>query len=229
MSEFYALVPAAGSGSRMQSELPKQYLPLAGHPMLYYALTILCACPKISQVFVVLATDDLHFKGYDWSQCAEKLVPLYCGGATRAESVANGILASGVEAEDWLLVHDAARPCLTQDNLSNIINELENDAVGGILAIPVADTLKRADLHHRIIDTPSREKLWQAQTPQMFRAGLLAHALQQCRQVTDEASAVEALGLQPKLVLGDSRNFKVTYPQDQQLAELLLQSRYEIL
>ncbi len=229
MTKFYALVPAAGSGARMQSELPKQYLPLAGHPMLYYALTTLCACPKISQVFVVLATDDVHFKRYDWAHCAEKLVPLYCGGATRAQSVANGILASGVEAEDWLLVHDAARPCLAKENLLNIINELENDAVGGILAIPVADTLKRADFQPRIIDTPSRENLWQAQTPQMFRAGLLAHALQQCQHVTDESSAVEALGLQPKLVLGEASNFKVTYPQDQRLAELLLQARGKTL
>ena len=222
MSEFYALVPAAGSGSRMGSDLPKQYLDLAGHPMLYYALTTLCACPQIGTVYVVLAPDDIHFKRYDWSHCAGKLAPLYCGGATRAESVANGLLASELEPDDWVLVHDAARPCLTQAHLDKLIAELRTDAVGGILAIPVADTLKRADAQQRIACTESREQLWQAQTPQMFRAGLLAQALLQCQSVTDEASAIEALGLQPKLVAGDSTNFKVTYSQDIRLAELLL-------
>ncbi len=222
MSEFYALVPAAGSGSRMGGELPKQYLELAGHPMLYHALTTLSACARITTVFVVLAPDDQHFKRYDWSHCGNKLEPLYCGGNTRAESVANGLLVSELEPDDWVLVHDAARPCLTQAHLDKLISELQDDAVGGILAVPVADTLKRADAMQRIECTESREKLWQAQTPQMFRAGLLAQGLQQCRNVTDEASAIEALGLHPKLVAGDSTNFKVTYPQDIRLAELLL-------
>ncbi len=222
MSEFYALVPAAGSGSRMGSELPKQYLELAGHPMLYHALTTLSACTHITTVFVVLAPDDDFFKRYDWSHCGNKLEPLYCGGATRAESVANGLLASELDVDDWVLVHDAARPCLTQTHLDKLITELRDDAVGGILAVPVADTLKRADAQQRIACTESREGLWQAQTPQMFRAGLLAQGLQQCRNVTDEASAIEALGLYPKLVAGDSSNFKVTYPQDILLAELLL-------
>jgi len=222
MSEFYALVPAAGFGSRMGSELAKQYLPLAGYPMIYHALTTLCACPHISTVFVVLAPDDELFKSFDWSHCVDKLEPLYCGGETRAESVANGLLASELELDDWVLVHDAARPCLTQAHLQKLISELRDDAVGGILAVPVADTLKRADAQQRIACTENREQLWQAQTPQMFRAGLLAQGLQQCRNVTDEASAVEALGLQPKLVASDSTNFKVTYAQDIRLAELLL-------
>lgn len=223
MSEFYALVPAAGSGSRMGSELPKQYLELAGHPMLYHALTTLSACAHITTVFVVLAADDEHFKNYDWSHCGNKLEPLYCGGVTRAESVANGLLASELDVDDWVLVHDAARPCLTQTHLDKLISELRDDAVGGILAVPVADTLKRADAQQRIACTESREKLWQAQTPQMFRVGLLSQGLQQCRNVTDEASAIEALGLYPKLVAGDTSNFKVTYPHDIRLAELLLQ------
>jgi 2-C-methyl-D-erythritol 4-phosphate cytidylyltransferase len=222
MSEFHALVPAAGFGSRMGSDLPKQYLDLAGQPMIYHALTTLCACPQISTVFVVLAPEDERFKHYDWSHCADKLQPLYCGGATRAESVANGLLVSELEPDEWVLVHDAARPCLTQAHLAKLIAELRDDAVGGILAVPVADTLKRADAQQRIACTESREKLWQAQTPQMFRAGLLAQALCQCQSVTDEASAIEALGLQPKLVAGDATNFKVTYPQDILLAELLL-------
>lgn len=223
MPKFHALVPAAGFGARMGGELPKQYLPLAGHPMIWHALSTLCACPQLTTVFVVLAPDDAYFSRYDWSALGEKLQPLYCGGATRAASVANGLLASEMEPDDWVLVHDAARPCLTAAQLQKLISELCNDAVGGILAVPVADTLKRADAQQRVAATEPREGLWQAQTPQMFRAGLLLQALQQACNVTDEASAVEALGLQPKLVAGDSGNFKVTYPQDIVLAELLLQ------
>ncbi|MDD5300723.1 MAG: 2-C-methyl-D-erythritol 4-phosphate cytidylyltransferase [Gallionella sp.] len=222
MSEFYALVPAAGFGARMGHELPKQYLPLAGQPMIFHALKTLCACPEITTVFVVLAPDDTLFHSYDWTRFGDKLQPLYCGGERRAESVLNGLLASELEPDDWVLVHDAARPCLTQAHLAKLIGALRDDAVGGILAVPLADTLKRADADGRILRTESREQLWQAQTPQMFRAGLLAQALQQCNDVTDEASAVEALGLKPKLVLSESSNFKVTYPQDLLLAELLL-------
>jgi 2-C-methyl-D-erythritol 4-phosphate cytidylyltransferase len=222
VTEFYALVPAAGFGARMGQELPKQYLELAGRPMIWHALSTLCANPDIRTVFVVLAPDDEHFARYDWSHCAGKLAPLYCGGATRAASVANGLLASELEPDDWVLVHDAARPCLSAQLLARMIAELRDDAVGGILAVPVADTLKRADPQQRIAHTEPREGLWQAQTPQMFRAGLLAEALARSSNVTDEASAIEALGLQPKLVASDSSNFKVTYPHDIVLAELLL-------
>jgi len=222
MSEFHALVPAAGFGARMGNELPKQYLDLAGRPMIWHALSTLCANPNIKTVFVVLAPEDEYFARYDWSHCSGKLEPLYCGGATRAESVANGLLASELEPDDWVLVHDAARPCLSAHLLSRMIAELRDDPVGGILAVPVADTLKRGDLKQRIAHTEPREGLWQAQTPQMFRVGLLAQALHQCQSVTDEASAIEALGLHPKLVASDSSNFKVTYPQDIVLAELLL-------
>jgi 2-C-methyl-D-erythritol 4-phosphate cytidylyltransferase len=151
------------------------------------------------------------------------LQPLFCGGQTRAESVLNGLLASELEPEDWVLVHDAARPCLSAQQLAGLLAELRDDEVGGLLAVPVADTLKRADAKQRVAHTESREGLWQAQTPQMFRTGLLVQALETARNVTDEASAVEALGLLPKLVSSDSSNFKVTYPQDMQLAELLLQ------
>lgn len=225
MSEFHALVPAAGFGARMGHELPKQYLPLAGQPLIFHALNTLCASPEISTVFVVLAPEDTLFHTYDWSRFGDKLQPLFCGGATRAASVANGLLASELEPDDWVLVHDAARPCLTQAHLAKLIAELRDDEVGGILAVPVADTLKRADGQQRIARTEEREGLWQAQTPQMFRAGLLAYALRQCSQVTDEASAIEALGLRPKLVLSESSNFKVTYPQDLLLAELLLKQK----
>lgn len=222
MTEFHALVPAAGFGARMGHDTPKQYLPLAGQPMIFHALKTLCACAEISTVFVVLSPDDALFHGYDWSPFGEKLQPLYCGGETRADTVLNGLMAAELEPDDWILVHDAARPCLTVDSLLNLINELKNDGVGGILAVPVADTLKRADADGRIARTEDRAGLWQAQTPQMFRAGLLAQALQQCKTVTDEASAIEAMGLHPRLVAGDSSNFKVTYPRDIPLAELLL-------
>jgi len=223
MSDFFALVPAAGSGSRMGSELPKQYLPLAGQPMIFHALNTLCSSPEISTVFVVLAPDDELFHTYDWSVFGDKLQPLYCGGAARADTVLNGLLASELEPDDWVLVHDAARPCLTEAHLAKLIVEVRDDEVGGILAVPVADTLKRADEAARIEHTEARAGLWQAQTPQMFRVGLLAEALQLCPEVTDEASAVEALGLRPRLVLSETSNFKVTYPQDLLLAELLLQ------
>jgi 2-C-methyl-D-erythritol 4-phosphate cytidylyltransferase len=225
MSEFHALVPAAGSGSRMGSELPKQYLDLAGRPMIYHALTTLCASTDISAVFVVLAPDDEHFRRFDWSHCGDKLEPLYCGGATRAESVMNGLMAAELAPDEWVLVHDAARPCLSDAQLAKLIAEVRDDAVGGILAVPVADTLKRADAMQRIAHTEDRNGLWQAQTPQMFRTELLLQALNQARDVTDEASAIEALGLHPRLVESESANFKVTYPQDIKLAELLLSQK----
>lgn len=206
----------------MEHELPKQYLPLAGQPMIAHALDTLCSSPDISTVFVILAPDDNIFHTHDWSRFGDKLQPLFCGGERRSDTVLNGLIASELEPDDWVLVHDAARPCLTHAHLAGLIAALRDDAVGGILAVPVADTLKRADDLDRILRTENREHLWQAQTPQMFRAGLLAQALQQPGSFTDEASAVEALGLQPKLVPGTSSNFKVTYPQDRLLAELLL-------
>lgn len=206
----------------MGSGLPKQYLPLAGQPMIYHALATLCASSDIGTVFVVLAPDDEHWHRYDWSKFGDKLQPLFCGGALRAESVLNGLMAAELEPDSWVLVHDAARPCLSQMQLARLIGELRDDEVGGILAMPVADTLKRAAAGQRIACTENREGLWQAQTPQMFRTGLLVQALQSARNVTDEASAVEALGLHPKLVASESSNFKVTYPQDIRLAELLL-------
>ena len=222
---FYALVPAAGTGSRMELELPKQYMSLAGQPMIYHALVTLCAHPEISTVFVVLAADDKHWKTFDWSIFGDKLQTLFCGGQTRAESVLNGLLSAELALADWVLVHDAARPCLNYQQLCRLVDELRNDEVGGLLAVPVADTLKRADTCQRVACTESREGLWQAQTPQMFRAGLLLQALKMAPSVTDDASAIEALGLYPKLVRSDSSNFKVTYPQDLQLAELLLKQQ----
>ena len=230
MSNFFALIPAAGSGSRMGDELPKQYLPLANKPMIYHALRTLCNSSRIARVFVVLAPGDEDWARHDWSEFSGKLAILECGGATRAESVLNGLKAareaSSVEDADWILVHDAARPCLGKLQLDKLMDDLAADEVGGLLAVPVADTLKRGDTNSRVERTESRENLWQAQTPQMFRYKLLVEALSMTGGVTmtDDAGAIEALGLHPKLVLSDARNLKVTYPQDLALAELILKN-----
>ena len=227
MSRHYALVPAAGNGARFGSEVPKQYLDLAGRPMIYHSLAALCLCNQIDTVWVILSPGDEWWNGYDWSDLGPKLHVLFCGGATRAQSVANGLqaVADIVSDDDWMLVHDAARPCLSQAMLHALCEELRDDPVGGLLAVPVADTLKRADVAGRVVATESREGLWQAQTPQMFRYGLLRKSLAGNSIVTDEASAIEAAGYQPRLVKADATNFKVTFPGDLRLAELVLQGR----
>jgi 2-C-methyl-D-erythritol 4-phosphate cytidylyltransferase len=223
----YALIPAAGGGSRMAAEYPKQYLSLAGKPLIWHALKTLTGVPTIERVFVVLAPDDALWEGFEWPEFAARLTVLRCGGATRAESVTNGLKAmrASVAAADWVLVHDAARCCLTSAHVEKLIAESGDDPVGGLLAVPVADTLKRAEEGQRIAATVSRENLWQAQTPQMFRHGMLLDALERAPAVTDEASAIEALGLRPKLVAADATNLKVTYPLDLQLAEWILANR----
>ena len=225
MPHHYAIVPAAGSGARFGADIPKQYLDLAGRPLIHHALAALCQCPMINHVWVVLSPGDEWWGAYDWSSLGLKLEAVFVGGSTRAESVANGLAAAAnvLSDDDWVLVHDAARPCLSQEMLRALCDELAEDPVGGLLAVPVADTLKRVDGEQRIAVTEPRDGLWQAQTPQMFRYGLLRKALAGNLAVTDEASAIEALGLKPKLVRADSTNFKVTYPADLRLAELILQ------
>ena len=227
MTRHFAIIPAAGSGARFEAEVPKQYLDLLGRPLIYHALSLLCACPQIERVWVVLSPEDPWWTSFDWSTLGSKLQAVFCGGATRAESVANGLeAAAGVLADDdWVLVHDAARPCLSQDMLNALFDELADDSVGGILAVPVADTLKRADATQRIESTESRDGLWQAQTPQMFRYALLREALASNINVTDEAGAIELAGFKPRLVRADVTNLKVTFPADLRLAELILQGR----
>lgn len=225
MADYFALVPAAGSGSRMGGAGAKQYLPVCGRPLIYHALHALCGLSTIRRVFVVLSAEDAVWGEYDWSAFSGKLSPLFCGGKTRAESVLNGLHAarSSIGDDDWVLAHDAARPCLSATLADQLMRELAGDEVGGLLATPVSDTIKRDDGQGRVLRTESRAHLWQAQTPQMFRYATLVAALKQAgADATDEASAVEALGLKPKLVLGDARNLKVTYPQDLSLAELIL-------
>ena len=232
MPRYHAIVPAAGSGSRFGAEIPKQYLPLCGRPMIFHALHALARHPKIDRVWVVLAPGDVWWRKYDWQALGPKVDTVYCGGATRADSVLNGLAAAetALADDDWLLVHDAARPCLSDALLNDLIDCLSSDPVGGLLATPVADTLKRAGPDGRALATEPRDGLWQAQTPQMFRAGLLRRALQETAGdagITDEASAIERLGpdFRPRLVPSDSQNFKVTYPADFRLAERILMER----
>jgi 2-C-methyl-D-erythritol 4-phosphate cytidylyltransferase len=226
---FYALIPAAGSGSRMGGKMAKQYMPLNSIPLIAHALIVLAREPRISKLFVVLSPTDKRWANYEWAGGEDRLQVLRCGGATRAETVLNGLQAMATEcaADDWVLVHDAARPCLPAESLSRLLDEVADDPVGGLLAVPVADTLKRAvdtESGARAEATVSRAGLWLAQTPQMFRHGTLSEALRAAgADMTDEASAIEQLGLQPKLVESDSRNLKVTYPQDLVLAGLILE------
>lgn len=228
---LYALIPAAGAGTRFRGGIPKQYLPLAGRPMLWHAVKSVCV-PPIENVFVVLAPDDGEFARHDWDSFGGRVEPLYCGGATRRDSVYNGIVAAmaAIDADDWLLVHDAARPCLPRTDLDNLIRETGEDCVGGILALPAAETVKRAAKDEagtqRVASTEDRNQLWLAQTPQMFRFGLLMEALKRAKErITDEAGAIEQLGLKPRLVTGSRENIKVTFPEDLKIAEAILEKR----
>lgn len=197
--------------------------------MLAHALAGLTSAVSIKKVFVVLAPNDTHWASHDWTAFENKLLVLRCGGTSRAASVTNALAAieAQLAPDDWVLVHDAARPCLDARLVERLIATLADDPVGGLLAVPVADTLKRANDSAQVAETVSRAALWQAQTPQMFRYALLRHALittALLSDITDESSAVEALGHHPKLVQGDVRNLKVTYPADSALAEILLKA-----
>lgn len=222
---LFALVPCAGVGERAGAGGPKQYAPVAGRALVAHTLAALEAVPRLSGVMVVLSPGDTRF---------EQAVPGYTGwvervgGATRAETVANGLAAlaeRGAQPHDWVLVHDAARCLLQPAWVDALIDACRDDEVGGLLALPVPDTLKQ-ETDGRVSATLQRAGKWQAQTPQMFRLGLLRPALAHAGPaVTDEAGAVEALGHAPRLVRGSLENFKVTYPQDFELAERLLRTR----
>jgi 2-C-methyl-D-erythritol 4-phosphate cytidylyltransferase len=223
---YFALIPAAGVGARMAAAQPKQYLPIAGKPMLLHALDAFAGSPTIAYTFVVVSAGDGYIEDVmaQAPQLSGKARVIYEGGATRQESVLNGLHAirAQVRDDDWVLVHDAARPGLTAALIDTLIAALRDDPVGGLLALPVVDTLKRAGAERQVETTVPRDGLWAAQTPQMFRYAVLRRALEHAGQVTDEAGAIEALGLKPKLVEGSPRNFKVTLPQDIALAELYL-------
>jgi 2-C-methyl-D-erythritol 4-phosphate cytidylyltransferase len=223
---YFALIPAAGVGARMAASGPKQYLKIGGKPMLRHAIDAFLFSELIAHTYVVVSADD---------PIIDSIVPshgvtvLRCGGATRMESVRNGLaaLSPTLRENDWVLVHDAARPGLDETLIEKLITNTGEHPVGGLLALPVVDTVKRSIGGE--LGTVSREGLWLAQTPQMFRYKLLRDALafatdsaRDPKQITDDASAVEALGLSPKLVEGHPRNMKVTLPSDVRIAEMYL-------
>ena len=215
-----ALVPAAGIGARASDarpdQIPKQYRHIAGRPMLLHAVQALLADPRIEQVRVVTAPHDLIAQGL----LADLPRTLCCpvGGAERSDTVLNGLEQAGLARNDWVLVHDAARPGLPIQALARLIDACLENGVGGLLAMPVADTIKYADQTGCVDKTVDRAHLWAAQTPQMFRVGLLIDALRKAKQagqlLTDEAQAMELAGYQPLLVPGSGRNAKVTWPDD---------------
>jgi 2-C-methyl-D-erythritol 4-phosphate cytidylyltransferase len=226
---LWALVPAAGSGLRMGTEIPKQYLPLHGRSVLDHALAALLGHPGIRRVVVAVAADDRRWRDCDHARSPR--VRWVTGGAERCHSVLNalGELTGEASAEDWVLVHDAARPCLGRDDLRRLVEDLRDHPVGGLLGVPVRDTMKRCAADGSVVATVDRAGLWHAYTPQMFRFGLLTAALRAAVAagdlVTDEAAAVERVGLVPRVVEGSFGNIKVTRPQDLALAEFFLGQR----
>lgn len=233
---LFALVPSAGHGSRSGLALPKQYHAVAGRRIIDHTVAVFEAMPQIDQVWVVTSPGDTVYQA---PSSKVQVVPV--GGSTRAHSVFNGLqalAASGVQPYDWVLVHDAARCLVTAQDIAPLIDTCSQQAVGGLLAIPAADTLKQAvplagqTVLHVSQQTLDRSTVWLAQTPQMFKVGLLLEALKaqtaaEFAGVTDEASAMEMAGHQPVLVPGSAHNFKVTYPQDIALADILLKQRQE--
>ena len=220
---LWALIPCAGTGSRSGVAGAKQYHPVAGKPMVLHTLAAFAGVKRLSGVLVVVSSGDSFFDNH-----ASDCMVVACGGATRAQSVTNGLLAlraKGAIENDWVLVHDAARCLVTPQQIDTLIDACLPDAVGGLLALKLPDTLK-SERNGRVVATVERSDKWLAQTPQMFRLGTLLQALQQVGDAaTDESSAIEALGLHPLLVEASAQNFKVTYPQDFALAQAVLQSR----
>ncbi|MCW8919144.1 MAG: 2-C-methyl-D-erythritol 4-phosphate cytidylyltransferase [Gammaproteobacteria bacterium] len=225
--KYWAVIPAAGVGRRMQADRPKQYLPLGAGTVLEQTIAIFSHHPRIAGIVVIVTEGDPY-----WAQLTiDSARPLYvaAGGVERCHSVLNGLalLQHHAAPDDWVLVHDAARPCLRQGDIDLLIDALEGDEVGGLLAIPVRDTMKRDDGTGRIARTEERRGMWHALTPQMFPLGLLREALAQALadgfEVTDEASALEHSGRRPRLVEGHADNIKITRPEDLALARFFLQ------
>lgn len=233
----FALVPCAGVGARAGGGGPKQYAKLAGRSVVAHTLLALTAVPRLTATLVVLAADDAQFEDAAPDCKGERTWVARCGGATRAASVAAGLEVlreRGADDRDWVLVHDAARCLLQPAWVNRLLDACQDDAVGGLLALPLADTLKQAgaEAPQRSAATLDRSAKWLAQTPQMFRLGSLQRALAAAEDariaITDEASAIEAAGLAPRLVPGEFENFKLTWPADFALAERLLRSRPEV-
>jgi 2-C-methyl-D-erythritol 4-phosphate cytidylyltransferase len=224
----WALVPAAGVGKRMGSAIPKQYLPLVGRPVIAHALATLLNHPRIAGVVVAIGAEDEWWPTVAADLTAVKPPQVVVGGAERCHSVLNGLeaLREWAAPSDWVLVHDAVRPGLAAGDLDRLLTELVDDPVGGLLAVPVRDTLKQADDAGRVAVTVDRSRLWHALTPQMFRLEMLHAALRAVLArgllVTDEAAAMEAAGFAPRLVEGRADNLKITRPEDLALAEFYL-------
>ncbi len=223
-SRYCAVVPAAGSGRRFGGELPKQYLMLHGRTVLEHTLQLLLSIPRIERVVLVVAADDARWRALPI--CADARVTVTTGGAERCHSVLNGLSPLQADAPDWVLVHDVARPCCPRIDIEQLIDQLAGHPVGGLLAAPVSDTLKRAGAGEQVVETVDRASLWAALTPQLFRFellhGALSDALAGQRLVTDEAQAIELAGLAPQLIKGSRRNIKITRREDLALAAYYL-------
>ena len=228
-ARYWAILPAAGSGSRFASSIPKQYLTLVNKTVMQHSVDRICQLP-IQACVLAISAHDQTAKTLSFAKPA--LLHWVTGGAERMDSVlaAMQYLQQFATAQDWVLVHDVARPCILANDLQHLLDELKEDAVGGLLAVPVRDTLKRGNAG-QVVETVPRDHLWQCQTPQMFRFGLLLDALQQAKTqqqlVTDEAGAIEQLDLPVKLVSGSSTNIKITYPEDLGLAAAILKAQAE--
>lgn len=224
--KFWAVIPAAGVGSRMQSDRPKQYLPLAGRTVIEHSLERLLSHPRIAGGVVAISADDAYWPALGYQH--DKPLWVAPGGVERCDSVLSALrtLVAQAADDDWVLVHDAARPCVRQQDIDALIQCCETHPVGGILAVPVKDTIKNVTESETIVDTVDRVSLWHAQTPQMFRLGALRDALQQALAekavITDEASAMEWIGQAPRVVEGHADNIKITRPEDLSLAEFYL-------
>ncbi len=222
---FWVIVPAAGIGSRMRADRPKQYLPLAHQTVIEHTLRKLLDYPRFKTLYVGLSADDGYWDKLPLSQ--QPNIVTFEGGSERVETVLNGLhaIADIAAPDDWVLVHDVARPCISLDDIDHLVRQLEDHAVGGILGVPVADTVKQVE-NGLIIGTVDRTLLWRAFTPQMYRYQTLRNALERGLErgvvITDEASAIEALGLTSEMVMGSADNIKITQPGDLALAELYL-------
>lgn len=232
-TQYWVVIPAAGIGQRMRSDVPKQYLPLAGRSVIAHSLQRMSLHPAMTEIIVVLAKDDPYWETQSLDQVARPVTTVV-GGKERSDSVLNGLqaLAGRARDDDWVLVHDAARPCVRVADIQRLIDQCAEDEVGGLLAMPVRDTMKQADENgHRVATSVARERLWHALTPQMFRYRELIQALEQAKQqgtaITDDAMAMELAGKQPRLVEGHSDNIKITRPEDLELATFYLQQQGE--
>ena len=237
--KYWAVIPAAGVGKRMGSNIPKQYLPLAGKTVLEQTLSVFLQHPKISGIVVAITQGDPYWQELQSGLKNNKPILLASGGSERCHSVLNALSElssnqenSSVSEQDWVLVHDAARPCLKITDIDRLITQLSDTSSGGLLGLPISDTVKRCDTEQQVLETVDRCDLWRALTPQMFPLGLLKGALEQAinnhELVTDEASAIELRGLKPKMVEGSPDNIKITHPGDLQVAEMFFSAKHKV-